>query len=143
VLLTGDADAVARGVARAVGIAELRAGVLPADKAAEVKRLQAAGHRVAMVGDGILANRGSWEQRPSKAETQLVWVGAGDSAGTSIPDLSSVSAPPPRVFGHDPAVARLLGTKERKQAEAQVITLTRRPRPERLLVALSVREQAA
>jgi Cu+-exporting ATPase len=52
-LLTGDADAVARGVARAVGIDELRAGVLPADKAAEVKRLQAAGHRVAMVGDGI------------------------------------------------------------------------------------------
>jgi ankyrin repeat protein len=31
------------------------------------------------------------------------------------------------LFGHDPAVARLLGTKERKQAEAQGIKLTRRP----------------
>jgi hypothetical protein len=31
------------------------------------------------------------------------------------------------LFGHDPAAARLLGTKERKQAEAQGITLTRRP----------------
>jgi Cu+-exporting ATPase len=52
-LLTGDSDAVARGVARAVGIDELRAGVLPADKAAEVRRLKASGHRVAMVGDGV------------------------------------------------------------------------------------------
>lgn len=33
------------------------------------------------------------------------------------------------LFGKDPAAARLLGTKERKQAEAQGITLTRRPRP--------------
>jgi len=32
------------------------------------------------------------------------------------------------LFGHDPAAARLLGTKERKQAEAQGITLTRRPK---------------
>jgi Cu+-exporting ATPase len=52
-LLTGDADPVARSVARAAGIDELRAGVLPDGKAAEVARLQAAGHRVAMVGDGI------------------------------------------------------------------------------------------
>jgi hypothetical protein len=33
------------------------------------------------------------------------------------------------LFGHDPAAARLLGTKERKQAEDQGITLTCRPRP--------------
>jgi hypothetical protein len=32
------------------------------------------------------------------------------------------------LFGHDPAAARLLGTKERKQAEAQGLTLTRRPK---------------
>jgi P-type Cu+ transporter len=52
-MITGDAGAVARSVAHAVGIDELHAGVLPADKAAVVARLQAAGHRVAMVGDGI------------------------------------------------------------------------------------------
>lgn len=52
-LLTGDAEPVARTVAAAVGIDEFRAGVLPADKAAEVARLTAAGHRVAMVGEGI------------------------------------------------------------------------------------------
>jgi Cu+-exporting ATPase len=52
-LLTGDAEPVARAVAAAVGIEDFRAGVLPADKAAEVVRLKAAGRRVAMVGDGI------------------------------------------------------------------------------------------
>jgi P-type Cu+ transporter len=52
-LLTGDADSVARGVARAVGIDEYHAAVLPAEKAAAVERLRASGHRVAMVGDGI------------------------------------------------------------------------------------------
>jgi Cu+-exporting ATPase len=53
VLLTGDAEAAARAAARAVGIDELRFGVLPGDKAAEVMRLKSAGQRVAMVGDGI------------------------------------------------------------------------------------------
>jgi Cu+-exporting ATPase len=52
-LLTGDAEPAARAVAASVGIADIRAGVLPGDKAAEVARLKAAGHRVAMVGDGI------------------------------------------------------------------------------------------
>lgn len=52
-LLTGDAEPVARSVAAAVGIEEFRAGVLPADKAAEVARLKGTGRRVAMVGDGI------------------------------------------------------------------------------------------
>jgi P-type Cu+ transporter len=53
VLLTGDHPAVAASVARAVGIDEVIAGVLPQDKVDVVQRLKAAGRTVAMVGDGV------------------------------------------------------------------------------------------
>ncbi|NJP98970.1 HAD-IC family P-type ATPase, partial [Nonomuraea sp. FMUSA5-5] len=53
VLLTGDNEAVARTVAQEVGIDEVIAEVLPADKVDVVKRLQAEGKVVAMVGDGV------------------------------------------------------------------------------------------
>ncbi|MPZ80813.1 MAG: heavy metal translocating P-type ATPase [Actinophytocola sp.] len=53
VMLTGDHEAVARAVADEVGIDEVIAGVLPAGKVDEVKRLQSAGGVVAMVGDGV------------------------------------------------------------------------------------------
>jgi Cu+-exporting ATPase len=53
VMLTGDNERTARAVAGNVGISEVRAQVLPEDKAARVRELQQAGHRVAMVGDGI------------------------------------------------------------------------------------------
>jgi Cu+-exporting ATPase len=53
VLLTGDNEATARAVAAAVGIEEVIAEVLPAGKADVVRRLQAQGRVVAMVGDGI------------------------------------------------------------------------------------------
>lgn len=53
VMLTGDNEASAAAVARAAGITKFRAGVLPQDKAFYVKELQAAGHKVAMAGDGI------------------------------------------------------------------------------------------
>ena len=52
-LLTGDSRATAEAVARTLGIAEMRAEVLPGDKAAEVKGLEQQGRRVAMVGDGV------------------------------------------------------------------------------------------
>ncbi|MDI3418537.1 heavy metal translocating P-type ATPase [Streptomyces luteolus] len=53
VLLTGDNRAVAEAVAAEVGIDEVRAEVLPQDKVAAVRELQAAGRTVAMVGDGV------------------------------------------------------------------------------------------
>ncbi|MEX3610702.1 heavy metal translocating P-type ATPase [Rothia sp. LK2588] len=53
VLLTGDAEPVARAVAAEVGIDEVFAGVSPAEKVAKIEQLQSAGRGVAMVGDGV------------------------------------------------------------------------------------------
>lgn len=53
VMLSGDTQTTALHVAEQLGISEVIAGVLPEQKAAEVKRLQAQGRRVAMAGDGI------------------------------------------------------------------------------------------
>ncbi|OOG63274.1 copper-translocating P-type ATPase [Rhodanobacter sp. B04] len=53
VMLTGDSATTAQAVARELGIDEVHADVSPAGKAAVVNRLKAAGHRVAMAGDGI------------------------------------------------------------------------------------------
>ncbi|CAG0976474.1 H+-transporting ATPase [Burkholderiales bacterium] len=52
-MLTGDSRSTADAVARQLGIDEVFAEVLPADKAGHVKRLQAQGRKVAMAGDGI------------------------------------------------------------------------------------------
>jgi cation transport ATPase len=53
VMLSGDSAATATHIARELGIEEVRAEVLPAEKAAEVRRLQSQGRRVVMVGDGV------------------------------------------------------------------------------------------
>jgi Cu2+-exporting ATPase len=52
-MITGDSKTVADSVARRIGIDEVAAEVLPADKASAVKRFQSGGRRVAMVGDGV------------------------------------------------------------------------------------------
>jgi len=53
VMLTGDNERTAKAIARQVGVDRVRAGVLPGDKALEVRKLQLEGKRVGMVGDGI------------------------------------------------------------------------------------------
>ncbi len=52
-LLTGDSRSTAEAVARTLGIDDVRAEVLPAEKAAAIERLEDQGRRVAMVGDGV------------------------------------------------------------------------------------------
>src|SRR5258708_38142331 len=52
-MITGDLQTVADSVARRLGIDEVAAQVLPADKASAVERFQVGGKRVAMVGDGV------------------------------------------------------------------------------------------
>ncbi len=53
VMLTGDNEETARSIARATGIDEVHAGLMPEDKVAVIEQLTAAHQRVAMVGDGV------------------------------------------------------------------------------------------
>ena len=53
IMATGDNERTARAVAGPLGIDEIRADVMPADKARIIKELQAKGHKVAMAGDGV------------------------------------------------------------------------------------------
>jgi len=84
VLLTGDNTAVARSVARQVGVDEVIAEVLPADKVEVIKRLQAQGRVVAMVGDGI-------NDAPALAQADLgLSMGTGADAAIEASDLTLV-----------------------------------------------------
>ena len=85
VLLTGDAEATARAVAAEVGIDEVIAEVMPDGKAGVVRRLQAEGRVVAMVGDGV-------NDAPALAQADLgVAVGTGTDAAIEASDLTIVS----------------------------------------------------
>jgi len=85
VLLTGDNRATAEAVAAVVGIDDVVAEVLPADKAAAVSRLQAAGHVVAVAGDGV-------NDAPALAQADLgLAVGSGADAAIEASDLTMVS----------------------------------------------------
>ena len=87
-LVSGDTQRAAEAVGRSLGVDDVRAGVKPAGKAALVAELQRAGHRVAMVGDGV-------NDAPALAQADLgVAIGSGTDVAIASAGVVLVGGDP-------------------------------------------------
>jgi Cu2+-exporting ATPase len=87
-MLTGDSQAVATNVARALGLDDYFAQVLPADKANKIRQLKRRGLTVAMVGDGV-------NDAPALVESDLgIAIGAGTNVAIESADVVLVRSNP-------------------------------------------------
>jgi Cu2+-exporting ATPase len=92
-MITGDSQAVADSVARRLGIDEVAAQVLPADKAAAVRRFQEGSRKVAMVGDGV-------NDAPALATADVgIAIGAGTDVAVESAGIVLVRSDPRDVVG--------------------------------------------
>jgi len=92
-MITGDSHAVADSVAKRIGIDEVAAQVLPADKASAVARFQAGGKKVAMVGDGV-------NDAPALATADVgIAIGAGTDVAVESAGIVLVRSDPRDVVG--------------------------------------------